>query len=254
MTTELGLYDKVAIVTGAGRGIGQAIAQLFAAVGAKLVLAARTQNELEDVAEALRRSGASAEAVPTDIRESAQVQRLVDRCLEIHGQVDVLVCNAGISPIYTRAENIREADWQAIMAVNLNGTALCCLKAGRAMLERGRGSIINMVSVGASVGLPRLAAYCAAKGGVEQLTKVLALEWADRGVRVNAVGPAYVETDFTRGLRENDHLRAEILAATPMQRFGRPAEIAGAVLYLASDLGSYTTGQTIYVDGGWTAR
>jgi gluconate 5-dehydrogenase len=247
------LAGKVAIVTGAGRGIGRAIALGFAEAGATVVLAARTAAQLEAAAAEVRARGGRAVVVPTDVARGDAVQALVDRCVAECGGVDVLVNNAGISPYYKRAEQVSEAEWRRVLDVNLTGTFLCC-QAAAASLAARRGCVINVVSVGAAVGLPRLAAYCAAKAGVEALTRVLALEWAERSVRVNALGPAFLTTDMTAGLRANAALHAELVGRTPLGRLGTADEVVGAAIFLASDAASYVTGQTLYVDGGWLAQ
>jgi NAD(P)-dependent dehydrogenase (short-subunit alcohol dehydrogenase family) len=252
--TEFSLRDKVAIVTGGSRGIGRAIALGFAKVGARVVIASRTPSALDEVAREIESLGGRAVAVVADVSISKDVDHLVERALEAFGRIDILVNNAGISPIYKRAETVSEEEWDRIIEVNLKGVFLCCQAVGKVMIEQKGGVIINMVSVGAEVGLPRLIAYCAAKGGVEQITKVLALEWAKHNIRVNAIGPAYVETDLTAGLRANPRLHAMIVEQTPLGRMAKPEEIVGAAIFLASDASSYVTGQTIYVDGGWMAR
>ena len=247
------LDGRVALVTGAGRGIGRAIAVGLAEAGADLVVASRTPADLEEVAAAARALGRRALVAPADVADEQSVANLVRRALDAYGRLDVLVNSAGISPYYQRAEQMSAAEWDTVLGVNLRGAFLCATAAGRAMIEQGGGSIVSVASIGARVALPRLVAYCASKGGVDQLTKVLAVEWARHNVRVNAIAPGYVETEMTRGLRENPKLQQMLLEQTPMRRLARPEEIVGAALFLASDASSYVTGQTIFVDGGWTA-
>ncbi len=247
------LEGRVALVTGAGRGIGRAIALGLAEAGADLVVASRTAADVEAVAALARGLGRRALAVPADVADEAAVANLVARAVATFGRLDALVNSAGISPVYKRAEKTTAAEWDAILAVNLRGAYLCCLAAGRVMLEQGGGSIVNIASIGARVALPRLVAYCASKGGIDQLTKVLAVEWAPRHVRVNAIAPGYVETEMTRGMRENPRLMEQLVAQTPMGRLAKPEEIVGAAVFLLSDAASYVTGQTLFVDGGWTA-
>ena len=247
------LDGRVALVTGAGRGIGRAIAMGFAEAGADLVLVSRTGADVEAAAAAARERGRRALAAPADVSDEAAVATLFDRTLAEYGRLDVLVNAAGISPIYRRAEQTSPADWDAILAVNLRGAFLCATAAGRAMLAQGGGAIVNVGSIGGSVALPRLVAYCASKGGVVQLTKVLAVEWARHNVRVNAVAPGYVETEMTAGMVANPRIYQSMCDRTPMGRLGKPEEIVGAAIFLASDAASYITGQVLYVDGGWTA-
>jgi NAD(P)-dependent dehydrogenase (short-subunit alcohol dehydrogenase family) len=246
---DFSLDGQVALVTGAGRGLGRAIALGLAGAGADLVLAARSADQLDAVAAEARALGREARAVPTDVADAASVEALFAGV----ARLDVLVNNAGISPYYRRAEQLAEAEWRQVLDVNLTGTFMCC-RAAAARLAESKGRVVNVVSVGARVGLPRLAAYCAAKAGVEALTRVLALEWAERGVRVNALGPGYLVTDMTEGLRSRPQMNDMLISNTPLGRLGAPDEVVGAALFLASEASSYVTGQTIYVDGGWTAR
>jgi NAD(P)-dependent dehydrogenase (short-subunit alcohol dehydrogenase family) len=247
------LDGKVAIVTGGSRGIGRAIALALAEAGARLVIASRTAADIERVAEEARAFGQPAMGVPTDVSRAGDIQQLVDQTLAAYGRVDILVNNAGISPVYSRALKLKEEDWSRILAVNLTGPFLACQAAGRVMAEQRQGKIINILSIGATTGLPRFIAYCAAKGGLLQVTRVLAQELADSNVQVNAIAPGYVETDMTVGLQDNPRLLNDILCRTPMRRLGRPDEVVGAALLLASDLSSYITGHILYVDGGWSA-
>jgi gluconate 5-dehydrogenase len=191
--------------------------------------------------------------VAADVARADDVQRLADATLERFGRVDVLVNNAGISPVYRRAELVELSDWQRILEVNLTGVFLCCQAFGRIMLQQQSGSVVNMSSLGGRAAFPRLSAYCASKGGVDALTRVLALEWARSGVRVNALGPAFLETDMTEGVRGHEGLNRSIVERTPLHRMGMPDEVVGAALFLASEASSYVTGQTLYVDGGWLA-
>lgn len=247
------LNGKVAVVTGAGRGIGRAIAHGLAEAGADVVLAARTREEIERAAAEIHAAtGRRAVAIRADISRGEDARTLLADSVAALGRLDVLVNNAGISPAYTRAERLAEVAWRRVLDVNLTGTFLCCQAAAEYLAAGGR--VINLSSVGAVVGLPRLAAYCAAKAGVEALTRVLALEWAERGITVNAIGPAFIATDMTAGLRQNERLHQALVGHTPMGRLGEPDEVVGAAVFLASSASSYLTGQTIYVDGGWLAH
>jgi len=248
-----GLAGKIVIVTGGGRGLGRAVAEGFAAAGAHVVLTGRSAGTLAEAAAAIATHGGSAEGIAADVSSEADVEALVKAVTERHGRIDVLVNNAGINPWYKTAEDTSLAEWRAVVETNLTGVFLAARAAGRVMLAQGAGAIINVSSVGGRVGLARTTAYCAAKGGVELLTRQLALEWAKRGVRVNAVGPGYIETDLTEGLRHNPKLSERINGRTPMGRMARPQEIVGACLFLASPAASYITGASLAVDGGWTA-
>ena len=167
--------------------------------------------------------------------------------------MDVLVNNAAISPYVRVAQDWRDEEWSEILRVNLDGTFRVIRQLGPAMLQRGHASVVNVTSVSADRALPKLAAYSASKAGLASLTRTLAVEWAPRGVRVNAVAPAYIDTDMTAEVRKREKLRGWVEARTPMGRFGRPEEVAWAVVFLASEAASYITGTTLYVDGGWTA-
>ena len=248
------LTGKVAVVTGAGRGIGRGIAEALAGFGAAVVLAGRTAAVLEEAAGAIRAAGGRAAVQVADVSQEASVLALRDAALAAFGQIDVLVNNAGINPIWRTIEKTSLADWQAILDVNLTGTFLCCKYLGAAMAERGSGSVVNISSVAGHVGLTRSTPYCASKGGVELLSKALAIEWAARGVRVNCLTPGYVDTDLTSGLLHHETLSKPFLDHTPMGRFGQTRDMMGAAVFLASDASSYMTGQSLVVDGGWTAH
>lgn len=247
------LSGRVCVVTGGGRGIGKAIATALAAHGATVVITGRTQATLDAAAEEIGRSGATVDAIAADVASEDDVARLARIVEERHGGAKVLVNNAGVNAIYKKAEDTTLAEWNEIIATNLTGVFLTCRAFGRSMLAAGSGSIVTISSIGGRVGLAKTAPYCASKGGVELLTRSLAIDWAPRGVRVNTVAPAYVETDLTAGLASHPVLGERIVQRTPMHRFGQPDEIAGAVVFLASDASLYVTGQTIGVDGGWTA-
>jgi len=247
------LKGKTAIVTGASRGIGEAIAKGFAKAGADLVLVSRNLSALEKVAKEIEGIGRKALPMAADIGNPDDIQKTVAAALKIFPRIDILVNNAGISPVLKKAEEMDLKDWEQIVRVNLTGTFLFCQAVGKVMIQQGGGKIINMATVGAVVGFPRQIGYCATKGGILQLTKVLAIEWTRYNIQVNAIGPAYLETELTKGMRESQIISENLLRRTPMGRFGKPEEIVGAAIYLASDASSYVTGQTLFVDGGWLA-
>jgi NAD(P)-dependent dehydrogenase (short-subunit alcohol dehydrogenase family) len=246
--TDFDLTGKICIVTGAGRGIGRGIAESLARHGATVVLTGRTAATLTDAAAAI---GAAASTQVTDVAREADVIALRDAVLARHGRIDVLVNNAGINPVWRGIEKISLADWQAIIDINLTGTFLCCKYVGGAMQQGG--SVINVSSIAGRVGLTRSVPYCASKGGVELLTKALALDWAKRGVRVNCLAPGYVDTDLTHGVLTHEVHGKPFLDHIPMGRFGTTKEMGGAVVFLASDASAYMTGQSLVMDGGWTA-
>jgi NAD(P)-dependent dehydrogenase (short-subunit alcohol dehydrogenase family) len=247
------LTNKIAVVTGASRGIGAAISLGLARSGADVVAIGRNLPPLEKIAKRIPEMGRKSLALKADIGISEDIDSAVKEFSKHFERIDILVNNAGISPVLKRAEEMSKAEWDEVIRVNLTGTFLVTQAFGKLMIEQGKGKIINMASVGGTVGFPRQAAYCATKGAVIQLTKVLALDWARYNIQVNAIGPAYIETDLTEDLRKSTIISEDLLRKTPMGRFGKPEEIVGAVLFLASDASSYMTGQVIYVDGGWLA-
>ena len=246
--SDFDLREKICIVTGAGRGIGRGIAETLARHGATVVLTGRTAATLTETAAAI---GPAATTQVADVAREADVIALRDAVLARHGRIDVLVNNAGINPVWRGIEKISLADWQAIIDTNLTGTFLCCKYLGGAMAQGG--SIINVSSIAGRVGLTRSIPYCASKGGVELLTKALALDWAKRGVRVNCLAPGYVDTDLTHGVLTHEVHGKPFLDHVPMGRFGTAKEMGSAAVFLASDASSYMTGQSLVVDGGWTA-
>jgi NAD(P)-dependent dehydrogenase (short-subunit alcohol dehydrogenase family) len=247
------LADKVVIVTGGGRGLGRSIADGFAKQGATVILVGRNLEQLNIAASEIVEAGGKAVAFVADIADEDSVSTLSKSVHETYGRIDVLVNNAGINPWYKSAEKTTLQEWRQILDVNLTGVFLTCKHVGQFMLDAGQGSIINITSVAGRVGLAKTTAYCAAKGGVEMLTRQLALEWAPKGIRVNAVAPGYFATDLTEGLRTHPVLGRRVLDRTPMGRFGEPQEIVGASLFLASSAATYVTGHSMAVDGGWTA-
>ena len=240
---------QVTIVTGGANGIGRACALAFAAEGAAVVVGDVAAEEGRATIAAIEEAGGRALFVPTDVGDAAQAHRLVDETLRAFGQVDVLINNAGIIKTADFLE-ISEADFDAVLRVNLKGVFLVGQAAARVMAERGRGAIVNMSSANAVVAIPNQVPYVTSKGGVNQLTKVMALALAPRGVRVNAIGPGSIMTEILKVVMDDEAARAKILSRTPLGRCGEPAEVAKVALFLASDEASYITGQTIYPDGG----
>lgn len=246
---------QIAWVTGASRGLGRSVAAQLAAAGYSVVVTARDPERLERTAAAIQATapdGVEVVAQPGSIREDQDVLRVVEYIRDRWGRLDALVCNAGISPVYTPSDRLSVHDWQRIIDTNLTGVFRCCRYAVELM--KGGGAIVNVSSIHGQVGAPNLAAYAASKGGVDALTRTLAVEWAPRGIRVNAVAPGYLETDMTAGLRSNDRYRTELLRQVPMGRFGSVDEVAAMIVALCGGQGSYVTGTVMTIDGGWTAR
>jgi NAD(P)-dependent dehydrogenase (short-subunit alcohol dehydrogenase family) len=241
--------DQVVIVTGGSHGIGRACVDAFANEGAVVVIADIDSEGGGKAAGEIEARGGRARFIATDVGDARQAQRLVDRTLQAFGRLDVLINNAGIIKTAEFLE-ISEADFDAVLRVNLKGVFLVGQAAARAMVKQGKGAIVNMSSTNAVVAIPNQVPYATSKGGVNQLTKVMALALADKGVRVNAIGPGSILTDLLKTVMSDEAARQKILSRTPMGRCGEPAEIAKVALFLASDEASYLTGQTIYPDGG----
>lgn len=247
----MSLSGKSAIVTGSASGIGRGIALTLAADGASVTVADRNLEGAEAVASRIAESGGSACAVRVDVTDSGQVDRLVASAVEVYGSLDILVNVAGYA-LSSRIVDMSEDAWDQVLDVNLKGQFLCCRAAARRMIEQGNGGrIVNIASTAANNARYAGGAYCAAKAGVVQLTKTLALELGEYGITVNAVGPGFTETPAT--VESPGEYRRNFLAQVPAARFGQPADIANAVLFLASPASGYVNGQAIYVDGGYSA-
>ena len=253
MAEGFALERKTAIVTGGAQGIGFAIAQRFVEEGMHVVIADVEDAKGNDAAERLSKIG-DALYMHCDVADRLDVRNLMAKSVEAYGAIDVLVANAGIVHTAEFLE-IEESDFDRVMGVNLKGVFLTCQAVARHMVEQveegGRpGSIITMSSVNAEMAIPNQVPYCAAKGGVRQLTKVMALALAKHGIRVNALGPGTIMTDMLENVLTDEDIRQRMLSRTPMGRIGKPSEIASIAAFLASDQSSYITGQTIYADGG----
>ncbi len=246
----MSLSGKVAIITGAARGIGRACAERFAREGAKVVVADIDQARGQETAAAISEGGSETLFVACDVGDSVQVSGLITASVDAFGALDVLVNSAGILH-NSDFLDVTEEDFDQVLRVNLKGPLLVGQAVARQLIDQGRGgAIVNLSSVGAVLAAPFQAAYNVSKGGVAQLTRVMALSLAPHGIRVNAVGPGTIGTDMTNDLLEDVALRRRILSRTPLGRVGDPAEVAAVVVFLASEEASYITGQTVYCDGG----
>ena len=250
--TPFRLDGKSAVITGGGRGIGRATAIAMGRCGARVTVVSRTQQQLETTVNEINNAGGQGNFIVGDISSSSQVETLVEKLTEDDGTPDILVNNAGISPIVKQADQIELEDWKQILSVNLDGTFDLIRRLAPRMIERGTGSVITVTSIGAERALPMLSAYNASKAALGELTRTMAVEWAPSGVRVNAVAPAYIETEMTAAINERDQLKKNIERRTPMGRLGQPEEVAWSIVFLATDEASYITGHTLFVDGGWT--
>jgi NAD(P)-dependent dehydrogenase (short-subunit alcohol dehydrogenase family) len=248
------LTDRVALVTGGGRGIGLACADALAEAGARVVIADRDTAIAEEGRSALRARNFDAELVIMDVTDARRVTEVADELVARHGRVDVLVNNAGIARSETPAETVSDEHWLNVIDVNLNGTFWCCRAFGRHMLQAKSGAIVNIGSMsGFIVNKPQGQCYYnASKAAVHQLTKSLAAEWGARGVRVNAVAPTYIATPLNEFVKSNPAMYDAWIGGTPMARLGRVEEIASVVLFLASDAASLMTGSIVLADGGYT--
>ncbi len=247
------LAGKVALITGSSRGIGRAIAIGYAAEGASVVVTARKHSDAEAVAAEIRSAGGKALAVALDVTSPEQVEAAVVATMTEFGRIDIAVANAGI-PQVRASEDLTPADWQQVIDTNLNGVFFTCQAAGKRMLAQGSGAIVTLGSLLSFIGVPQRLAYGTTKGGVIEFTRVLAVEWASRGVRVNALAPGYIETDIMRGLAAKGLLdTSALIKRTPMGRLGQVEDLVGPAVFLVSDDARFVTGQTLAVDGGWLA-
>lgn len=247
------LDGQVALVTGASKGIGYGLALALAKAGAQVAVAARSETELLSLEKEIQAAGGEAKAFAADLASVENIRTLFASVKRHFGRLDILVNNAGLGANHD-AVDVTEADWDEMMALNLKCLFFCCQEAAKIMLPQKYGRIINMSSQASVIGIPRHAVYCASKGGVNQLTKVLALEWSPHGVTVNAVGPTFIRTPGTAERLDNPEFLKDVLARIPAGQVGSIADVAGAVIYLASPAARLVTGTLLLVDGGWTAQ
>lgn len=245
------LENRVAIVTGSSRGIGLAIARGYAREGAHVVLTSRDESSLAGPSEELSRLGVQVLPLKVDVTNPRDVGQMVARTEEVFGHIDILVNNAGM-PMVGPSDQLDLESWQRTLDTNLTGSFLCAQAVGRVMLRQGKGAIINIASLTSFLGFPGRTAYSATKSAVLGLTRTLSSEWAPRGVRVNAIAPGWILTELLQGVIDRGALDPEKLTArTPIGRLGRPEDVAGPAIFLASDESAFVTGQVLAVDGGW---
>jgi 2-deoxy-D-gluconate 3-dehydrogenase len=252
---SLRVDGRIAFVTGAGSGLGQASAVALAQAGADVALTELPGKEeaAQETVRLVAAAGRRALAVPLDVTRLPMIGEAVDRVVQQFGRIDILVNNAGIN-VPQLALDVTEEDWDRVLDVNLKGVFFVAQAvAKRAMVRQGGGKIVNIASQNGVIGYFFRAAYCSSKAGVVNLTRVLALEWAKYHININAIGPTFLETPLTRPMFENAAFKADVLSRIPLGRIGKPEDVVGAVVYLASPAADLVTGHTLLVDGGWTA-
>lgn len=245
------IRGKVALVTGASKGLGRAMAMGLARAGASLALCGRNREDLDRAVREAASLGADARAFRMDVLERSSIREAVEGIRKAFGRIDILVNNAGVN-IRKPVTELAEEEWDLVLDTNLKGYFLVAQAVVPGMIERRSGKIINIASIMGTVALDNLVAYASSKGGVVQMTKVMAIEWAKHNIQVNAIGPTYFETPLVAALRNDPDRFRFINERTPMGRWGQPEELEGTVIFLASPASDFITGQTIYVDGGWT--
>lgn len=253
LSRQFGLHGKVAVVTGASRGLGQGIALALGEAGATVIAIGSSTKSVESTIEMLSKKYVVCAGYGCDQSDTSQIIDTVNKIVENHGRIDVLVNNAGTikrSP----AHEFSDEDWNEVINVNLNGVFTFCREAGKQMLKQGSGKIINIASLLSFSGGITVPAYAASKGGVAQLTKALANEWANKNIQVNAIAPGYFETDNTFNIRQDKERFESISSRIPADKWGQPDDLAGAAIFLSSKASSYVNGHVLLVDGGWMAR
>ena len=252
-TPAIHLEGKVAVVTGASRGIGEAIARMFASAGARVVLAARKAQGLSQVAESIASAGGEAFARTCHTGRPEECEALVAAAVERYGKVDVLVNNAATNPYFGPMLETEWGAWEKTFEVNVKGYFAMCRAVARHLVEReAKGSLVQVASVAGLTSAPLQGVYGMTKAAVLSMTRTLAVELGSAGIRVNAIAPGLVETRFASALTSNDEIRNQVVSRTPVGRVGLPQDVASAALYLASDASAFVTGATLVVDGGWT--
>lgn len=247
------LAGRVAIVTGASRGIGRGVADALAAAGATVAVTARAHDDAVTAAASIVAAGGAASAHALDVHDVASIRPAIDEVVRRHGRLDILVANAGLGANHA-AIDVTEGDWDEMMAVNAKGLFFTAQAAGRVMVEQGSGRIIAISSQASLVGIRDHVVYCASKGAVNQIVRVLALEWGAMGITVNAIAPTFIYTPGTADRLDDPDYRRAVIDRIPVGKVGRIADVAGAVVYLASDASAMVNGAILPVDGGWTAQ
>jgi NAD(P)-dependent dehydrogenase (short-subunit alcohol dehydrogenase family) len=251
MLPSFRLDGRTAIVTGGGRGIGQALAVGLAEAGADVAVVSRTKEDLDKTVAMIEAAGQKGLAIPADITDHGAVRDVVKQAADFFGHIDILVNNAGMN-IRSKALDVTDEEWHTIMETNLHSAFMMAQETAKVMKEQGKGKIINITSVGGHVALRTGVVYASTKAALIQMTKTLALEWAQYGININAVGPWYFKTPLTEKLLADEDYLNDILSRTPIKRVGELEDLAGPVVFLAGEGANYITGQTLFVDGGMT--
>ena len=251
--SEFDLSGKVAIVTGAGRGMGYHMALALAKYGADVTVCSRTVSELESLGREIEEIGRRALIQRVDVTKISEIQDMVEATVKIFGHIDILVNNAGLN-IPQWAEEVTEEAWDRVFDINLKGAFFCAQAVGKVMIRQKKGKIINISSQSGSVGLIMRSAYCASKGGLNLLTKVLALEWGKHNILVNAIAPTFLETPMTKPMLEKKEFHDYVMGNIVLGRLAKVEDVTGAVIYLASEASNMVTGHVLLIDGGWTAH
>jgi NAD(P)-dependent dehydrogenase (short-subunit alcohol dehydrogenase family) len=249
------LKDKVAIITGARRGMGKSHALVLAKVGAKVVVSDISEEDCQGVVKEIEKNGGEALAVKCDVTKKEEVNNLVKKTIERFGKVDILINNAGICQFKPFLE-LTDEEWDRTLNINLRGYFLCAQAAAKEMIKKKSGVIVNIASVAmgqVGKGMAQIVHYCASKGGIVAMTEALAVELAPYNIRVNAISPGAIETPMAEATKQDPKILESTLAKIPMGRMGRPEEVSNLVLFLSSDSSSYMTGSTVVIDGGWLA-
>ncbi|HEX2909591.1 MAG TPA: 3-oxoacyl-ACP reductase family protein [Chloroflexia bacterium] len=252
---DMRVDGKVALITGAGSGIGKAVAEGLANFGADVIIteiSPKIEVAQQAAAEISQTYGKRAVALPLNLPDLASIDQMVTEAVNQFGRIDILVNNAGIQ-IAKPALEVTEADWDAVLDINLKGAFFTAQRVAKEMVKQKWGRVINIASQNGVIGYYKRAAYCSAKAGMVNLTRVLAIEWAEYGINVNAIGPTFIRTPLGEQTFKDQKLYSDIVSRIPLGRIGEPEEIIGAVVYLASEAASLVTGHTLMVDGGWTA-
>lgn len=252
MSFEIDLKNRVALITGSTKGIGRGILDGFSLAGAKIVVTSRSQSDCDQVAKNVIHQGGEVLAVAADLSKVKNIEVLIERVIEHFGRIDILVNNAGTS-LTKKAEDLLENDWDRILDIDLKSAFFCSQAVGRHMINQKKGKIINIASMLGLVGSQQVLPYCVSKGGIIQMTRALALEWAKHNIQVNALCPGYVKTPMNESDLNDEKILSSIVRKIPMRRLGTVKDMIGAAVFMASDASDYMTGQVLVVDGGWTA-